>query len=155
MYSDNSLSLCLDNYWELYEGILPGDAGSSRPESSPYESAACLKADLDKAIDSLTSDHRWARTVEAMDAYSSDGGDPRDLFFDGPAWFHKLSKWQKAIVIYHLKVDPVTRTRNDPRSAYDQDESFNALVARTMMLKFLNAPASRSPAPSASPHPSG
>ena len=130
-YSDTSLSLCLDNYFLLFEGILPGDAGCSNINHSPFESCALLKADVDRGLAILTPDNRWADVLVAMNALYADGFDPSQVFYDNKHYFKILSKYQKAIVKYHFKI-------YGKDGWYDEDESRTARQARIMMLHYLN-----------------
>lgn len=129
MYSDSSLSLCLDNYWLLYEGILPGSAGRSNLNGSPIESAAILKSDIDSAMCSLGE--QWRETLKAMDAYFSDGMNPRDVFYDNKKYFYRLNRLQKSIVKYHFEVEIKGKV-------YLEDEFEYSMTARKLMLKYLN-----------------
>jgi hypothetical protein len=130
MYTDNSLSLLLDNYWNLYEGILPGDAGSERVNVSPFESACILKADMDKAIESLNGNGHWNKCVVGMDALFHDGMDPRDLFNWEPSYRRGLNKWQMAVMKHHFKLWSVVYI--------DLHEYALSMVSRSMMLRYLN-----------------
>lgn len=136
-YSDSSLSLCLDNYWNLWENILPGDASSSGLNRSPFESCAILLSDINCAINALTTDCRWNEVLEAMNAYYSDGTAPQYLFEDKHQYFHMLNKPQKAIVKYHFKVVISRKAHKD--YFLDEDEFFAAMKARKAMLRYLNS----------------
>lgn len=131
MYSIASIDLLLDNYFLLYESILPGDAGRTNLNGSPIESPAILKADIDNAI--LSLGEWWAECLEAMDSLYSDGLDPRTLFYDSVIHYRKLSKHQKAIVKYHFGVD----LTYEPKYLYEIGRILLA-QSHSMMLRFLN-----------------
>jgi hypothetical protein len=133
-YSDNSLSLCLDNYWLLFEGTLPGDSGGGSMSRSPHEAAAVIKADIDSALNTLTDDARWNDVLQALNAYHSQGIDPKLVFYDNSQYYHRLGKYQKAIVIYHFKV---YLNKND--DYLDDNEFISARRARIAMLRYLNS----------------
>ena len=126
MYTDDMLSMLLDSYWELYEGILVLRFNSVREHTSPHENCAIFKADIDSAMCALTDDARWRDVVEAMDSYHSYGWDPRDLFEDAPKYYRMLNKHQKAVFNYHL-------SREKDMSEWD-----NAFKARVIMRRYLN-----------------
>uniref|UniRef100_A0A6M3LGF4 Uncharacterized protein n=1 Tax=viral metagenome TaxID=1070528 RepID=A0A6M3LGF4_9ZZZZ len=128
-YSDASLELLLDNYFLLFEGILPnGGAGRSTFDHSSFESASLLKADLDNALCILTTDCRWKDVLEEMNTYFRNGYDPQSVFSDDKKWFKILSRYQKAIVRSHFNIE----------GFIDEDEKRTARQARKQMLRYLN-----------------
>ncbi len=122
-YTDNLLSLLLDNYWNLYEGIVPIYFSSSADGRSPYETAMVLKCDVDRSINDLFPD-RWYDVTDALDAYYGDGINPRDYFIDDKKAIYKLNRYQHGIVRYHLL----------------ENKSYYMVAdrARKMMLRYLN-----------------
>ena len=129
LYSDASLSLCLDNYWNLFEGILPGDAGRTSINGNPYESAWVLKADIDAALSALSDS--WHDVLSAMNAYYSDGTDPKLIFYDDKKYYRVLNKYQRSIVRHHLKIE-IHNTYTDLM------EVNISKGARELMLNYLN-----------------
>jgi hypothetical protein len=129
-YSDDKLSLYLDNYWGLFEGISPNTGSSSNQGFAPMESALIIKADVDEAISILDVKAYWGEIVNMMNDLYRDCWDPRHVFDDKKV-FHSLSRYQKAIVRYHLKINSV--------GYMDDDEFKTAMKARAQMLRYLNS----------------